>query len=227
MALYALFSDVHADREGLDLLKRHPQFLKADKRICLGDSFNAHAHTDAMSYFDEIMSITDNFLLGNHEGVLIGESNVTDFNPKMRKQIIAAQQYFAYQHTEFIERLRQLPKSLVIDEVHMTHASFDPANQWKHVRYIEDVQDQERLLPGNVCITAHGHIPFIAWKDKYWFYQRQIYGEQFILDSDKTWFINTGSVLGSREMRWLERSFLTYDSELRRVAFFNLKGSAR
>ncbi|HSX06273.1 MAG TPA: metallophosphoesterase family protein [Candidatus Saccharimonadia bacterium] len=221
---HALFSDLHASEVGLTKLLAHPAFKGAHKRICLGDVINAHDITTAAEYFVRVKDASDLILRGNHEAVLTGQCDIAVFNPRVREAISNAKKQLETENGSLLQELSALVSTYALGDMQLTHGSFNTANPWKHVRYTEDVQAEEGYMPSNVCVTAHGHIPFIAWQEEgLWYYQRQLYDSPFLLKRDTKWYVNTGSILGSREMRAYERTFLVYDDEARTVTFHNLE----
>lgn len=221
--IYALFSDVHADSAGLAALKSHSAFQDADTRVCLGDAINAQDIQSAHMSFDAVRNVSDVMVMGNHEAVLVGKCAVEVFSPKVRPALTTAIAYHSEHSSDFVKMLADLPMDVVLGDAVAVHASFDPANPWHHVRYTEDVQAQADTLPKQVNFLAHGHVPFIAWLDGgLWYYERQIYNCTFQVNKYTKYLINTGSVLGSREMRQYEKTFLTYDTATAQVTFYNL-----
>ncbi len=219
---YALFSDLHADEVGLAKLQKHTAFQNADNRVCLGDAINVHDEKSAQSFYRKVRSICDDMVVGNHEAVLTGACDISLFNPKWHESILESKKQLEEKQPEFIRELKKLPASLTLGEAVARHASFDPKSPWQHVRYTEDVQSQADYLPAQVHFLGHGHIPYIAWKSEgFWYYQRQIYDKLFRLDPKTQYVINIGSILGSREMRKFEKTFLVYDTK-GTVTFYNL-----
>lgn len=220
---HAYFSDVHLSEEGFSKLIAHEEFINSDKKICLGDIFNATEPETAKDFFFKVKQYTDSILLGNHEAVFIGKCDPAIFNEKVQKKIQDSLDYFS-QDPEFLQELSNLPEYYENENVSARHASFDDAKPWHHVRYTEDVQAQTVHLPNKINIVGHSHIPYIAWQENdFWYYQRQIYGVSFTLDDDKVYVVNTGSILGSREMRQYERTFLVFDDEANSITFHNLE----
>ena len=217
----ALFSDLHGDASGLELLLKHEQFIKSDERICLGDVVE---FKDACwEYYERLAQADVTIIKGNHEAVLTGECDVTVFNPKVHAAIERAKEDVRRTKPEFLDTLRALPMRLERDGAFFTHGSFQPQTPWKHIRYIEDLAAEAAHTPGRITFLAHGHIPFVAWQENgLWFYERQLYGRTFQLERDQPYILNTGSILGSREMRWLEKTYLLFDSDAQTATYYNL-----
>lgn len=222
---YAFFSDIHNSNEGFTKLVQHPSFINAEKKVCLGDVINAHQHEGMIDFYNKVKSEVDIIICGNHEAVLIDECPAEVFNEKARHQIKDVKKALK-QFPEFLEELKSLPESFEADGLKAVHASFESSNPWKHIRYTEDVQEQAVYLPEHLNIVGHGHIPFIAWIEQgYWYYQRQIYGHTFKLGDLTQYVINCGSILGSREMRQYERTFVSYDDIEKTIEFVNVEAA--
>lgn len=221
---YAFFSDLHASEEGLKRLSEHDEFLSTDQKVCLGDIINAHQPESAKEYYDKVEAISDIIVSGNHEAFLAGKCDADIFSPKIRSSLVESKERLQESDPNLLDRLAKLPDTALIDGAWVTHASFDPDKPWTHVRYTEDVQKQAPFLKRDLSIIGHGHIPFIAWvEDGLWYYQRQIYNTVFNLKDDATYLLNAGSILGSREMRERERTFLIYDDTNKSIIFYNLE----
>lgn len=218
---YLVFSDVHADEAGLQALQASPAFKDCQK-IFLGDSFMAQ-DTATLGFFDKVKSVSDLMILGNHEAVYIDRCTPALFNPKWREPIEKAKPEVQAHQSVLLDELRGLEQQYATAEAAFAHGSFDPDNPWGRVRYIEDLESERPHLPKKINFLAHSHIPFIArYEDGLWYYERQIYDKPFTLKDDLTYIINTGSLLGSREMRQFEKTYLVYDEDSRTVQFFNV-----
>jgi len=218
---YLIFSDIHNDREGYEKLTAVSDFASAAK-ICLGDILNAHQQIDE-EFFHRVRKDADYVVMGNHEAVLINRCGPEVFNENLYADIDANRQNVMAHHQYLVQELQNLQQVLVLDDVAFTHGSFDKDTPWRHVRYIEDVQAEQPYATHKINFLGHGHIPFIAWfEDGLWFYERQIYNKTFELKRDIRYIINCGSVLGSREMRWHEKTYVLFDPERQIITFHNL-----
>lgn len=224
--IYALYSDIHNDRDGWRLLSQHQAFLAAGKRICLGDVINAHMPEEAIAFYRQVAKASDAIVLGNHEAVFTGKCDIATFHTRLSQKLAQAKTWLAAAEPQLVEEFLRLPRRINLGkEAVATHGSFCADNPWRHIRYIENLADEAVYAPARIAFLGHGHIPFIAYKKKgYWFYDRQIYNKPFLLDDDIQYIINVGSVLGSREMRWHEKTFATYDDEVSCVTFYELTG---
>lgn len=218
---YAVFSDIHGSTEGWRAMLKHPVFHKTDKKICLGDVIEFNE--DCIRFYEEVQQIADTIILGNHEAVLTGECNITVFNPKVHDDIRCTESFIENNYPEFLSTIKELPRQLIEQSIAFTHGSFNGSAPWNHIRYIEDLKEEAGYLPERINFEGHGHIPFIAWvEDGLWYYQRQIYDTTFHLKPDVSYIINAGSILGSREMRWLERTYLVFDSVELTINFYKV-----
>ncbi len=219
---YLVFSDLHGSDSGWTALQNHPEFSRdGQKRVCLGDV--VEFDDNYRNYYQAVAAKSDVVILGNHEAVLTGASPVERFNPKVHEAILATKADAEQHHPDLLATFQALPQQLREGDVSFTHGSYNPVDIWKHVRYIEDLKDEQPHLPSRFNFLAHGHIPFVAWlENDLWYYQRQIYAQPFTLDGPGPYIVNSGSILGSREMRQHERTFLTYDPDTQQLIFYNL-----
>jgi predicted phosphodiesterase len=216
---YLVFSDLHNDEAGLAAVERFASQSEYTK-ICLGDVINAHQKI-APDYFQRVTTFADIVLLGNHEAVLTGRCDVDVFNSKLHSMIEESRQKMTG-YPEIVKVMQALPQEHLTTKAAFTHASFNASRPWRHVRYIEDLNDELQYLPRHINFIGHGHIPFIAWqKDGLWFYERQLYGKTFKLEPETKYIVNSGSLLGSREMRWHEKTHLVFDDDEQTVHFYN------
>lgn len=224
--IYALYSDIHNDRDGWRRLSRHQAFLTADRRICLGDVINAHMPEEAIKFYRQVAKASDAVVLGNHEAIFTGKCDIATFHPRLSQKLSQAKTWLTATEPQLVKEFARLPQRINLgEEAVATHGSFSADNPWRHIRYIEDVADEAAHTSARIAFLGHGHIPFIAYKKEgYWFYDRQAYRKPFLLDSDTPYIINIGSVLGSREMRWHEKTFVAYNDEIPCVTFYELTG---
>jgi len=221
--IYAFFSDLHSKLPVLDSLVKHHQFASADKRIYLGDAFNIHEVISAKDSYKQVSSLADVMVLGNHEAMVTGECDETVFSNKTIANRMLTSRDELLKDDEFLSELKTLPIEYSESDFAATHASFNPDDRWAHVRYIEDLKTQEPYLKNRLNIVAHGHIPFVAWKqDSLWYYQRMVYSKPFCLKNGTTYLVSTGSLLGSRELRQYERTFMVYDDAKSELEFINI-----
>lgn len=220
---YGVFSDLHSDAAGLDALLRHKSFIDSDKKLCLGDVITANDQS-APSYYARVEEIADTILLGNHEAILADRCSMDVFtNHDIHQSIANTKAHLANQDPAFLQTLAHLPTRHLTDTAAFTHASFNPEDPWRHIRYIEHLASEAAHAPRDIVVLGHGHIPFIAWlEDGLWFYERQIYNRTFTLKPSVRYILNVGSILGSREMRWHEKSFLVFDDEALAINFYKV-----
>lgn len=216
---YLIFSDCHGDWKAINSLLNQKKYSDYYK-ICLGDI--SEFDENLIKCYEYVEKNTNLIIKGNHEAILIGGISIKSFDKRVYPAIKSTIKKLKKGNT-FLKKIKQLPNIKIMDNVAFTHGSFDKKNIWKPIRYIEDVKEEEKYLPKKINFIGHGHIPFLAWKENsLWFYEKQIYKKTFILNTNKTYLINVGSLLGSREMRWYEKTFLVYDSESNSLIFHNL-----
>jgi predicted phosphodiesterase len=184
---YAIISDVHANIDALDPVLAAIDGLGADRIVCLGDVVGYNATPNECADILRERDIPS--ILGNHDAVACNVEDPWGFNPVA----LAAAMWTRDQLSEAnIEWLRGLPDILAFGAFAAVHGA--PKNHNTYLFTWEDILPHLYFLEEqncNICFMGHTHTPGIFSADGVYSVDDDA---RFSLGSEKSYFINPGSV---------------------------------
>jgi diadenosine tetraphosphatase ApaH/serine/threonine PP2A family protein phosphatase len=202
---YAIISDIHANLEALQAVLSRIETLGVDLTVCLGDVVGYNANPD-----DCINLVRQNnipTICGNHDAVACGLEEPWGFNPVALSAAIWTRENLSEANLEW---LRNLPDAQKFNDFLAVHGSPTSRNTylftWEdilpHIPYVEE-------KGCDVCFFGHTHSPGIFSTDGVYTVDTDF---KFELGTDKTFFINPGSVGQPRDGD-PRAAFGVYDAE--------------
>jgi putative phosphoesterase len=214
---YAILSDIHGNLEALQAVLARIAAVRADAVVCLGDLVGYNADPNLCVEVMRRESIA--CVLGNHDAAACGLSELDNFNPAAREAILWTRNVLAPEHGIF---LRELPRSILIDDIVLCHGSINDTN--RYISDDNDVRDTFSMLgklPGQakVCYYGHTHIRAAYSLDGPIITHELI--NEITMDQDRKYLINPGAVGQPRDGD-PRAAFLIYDSIARNVTFYRI-----
>ncbi len=203
---YAIFSDLHANRQALNAVLTDIRVTGADRLICLGDFVGygpAPAETLEIAY-----TRIDHFVLGNHDAV-IAERLSSDCFRDEAKRII---DWTAGQlDSSSYELFNRLPLVLRDDCFSCAHAEFSAPAVFNYIFDDSAALTSFNAAAEQLLFTGHSHVPGLfvlgASGVPHW-----LEPLDFGLEEGKRYLVNVGSV-GQPRDNDVRASYVIFDTE--------------
>ena len=215
---YAIFSDIHGNREAWDRVLEDIETMEVDVFICLGDVVGYGPLPEDV--LKSIRRYTENFVLGNHDAAAAGLLDTSFFNEKARDVLEWTKQQLSPDSIEF---LRTVPYTIEAENILFVHAEVTSPAKFGYIEEIEDAAENFESGKHFVTFVGHTHLPLLFELNKD--------GEVSKLPDDdcqlakgNRYIVNVGSVGEPRHPEDIRARYVVYDSDtkdvfFRRVAF--------
>ncbi|MBV9391138.1 MAG: metallophosphoesterase family protein [Verrucomicrobia bacterium] len=205
---FAIFGDIHANLEALEVILADARNLGATNFICLGDvvGYNANPH----ECLEIVQSLRCPVVKGNHDEYAASDSSLEHFNPLAELAI-----RWTRDQLEPRERtwLANLPLISEIDQTTIVHATLDEPASWTYVLNQLDAASSFANQTTDLCFFGHTHAPRVYVQED------SVTGmplDELVLEHGKRYFINVGSVGQPRDGDW-RAAYVIFDSQTRLV----------
>ncbi len=186
----AILSDIHSNREALKEVLKRLQSLQIDEIVCLGDIVGYNADPDLC--VEELFPLLDVFVRGNHDKSVSSLKDIEHFNEVARQAVCWTRDRMKQANLDRLEKIKEGPL-LVNKKFLICHGS--PMDEDLYISYLSDALESFRYIHKHypqvkICFFGHTHIPLIIEKDG------RAYSPtgEFILENDRSYLINPGSV---------------------------------
>lgn len=215
---YAILSDIHANLEAIRSVLARIGELRVDRVLCLGDVVGYNA--DPNECVDLVGREGIACVMGNHDAAACGIAEPHDFNLNARQAMHWTREHLSEENREF---LRQLPRSMQIDDLVLCHGTVNDTN--RYLLYDGDAQESFTLmeeLPGRprLCFFGHTHVK-AAYSSAGPVLARER-ANSMSLSHDKRYLVNPGSVGQPRDGD-PQAAFLIYDAQERTITFHRVE----
>lgn len=215
----AVFSDVHANLEALELFIVHAKSQGVDGYACLGDMIgygpNPNECLERIRSLDNLVVI-----MGNHEWAALHLEESDDFmNTMAHDAIVWTKENLSSKNLEY---MAELPDKVEIDQFTLVHASaFQPRN-WEYLMPARSSAIMLCLLHSSTPYTlvGHTHRPMMANESGESFFEIPIAEDVVTFSNDRSGklLINPGSI-GQPRGNHRKPSFVIMDSEKNTVSW--------
>lgn len=212
---YAVFSDIHANLEALEVVMSHIENQAVDKYICLGDIVGYGANPNECC--DLVLSKGSHCILGNHDKAAIDSSESRFFNSYALESAVWTSKKLDQKFKDFFLKLED--ESLVKDLFLIVHGAITNRNDYIVSEY--DFQRNVELLQNKypdiyLCFFGHSHVKKV-WGTK----PEKKTETQYLLSKKEYYLINPGSV-GQPRDKDPRASYIIFDTESYSVEYFYL-----
>lgn len=210
---YAIFSDIHGNREAWDRVLEDISEMEAEALVCLGDIVGyGPLPQDVLA---SVRRHTENIVLGNHDAAACGLLDTAFFHEKAREVLEWTKEQLTDESLAF---LRDVPYTIEAENILFVHAEIEKPPRF---HYIEETEDAAENFPHNqhfVTFVGHTHYPTIF----------ELNGEgaveehpddDCVLTEGNRYIINVGSVGEPRHPEDIRARYVIYDSDTREVIF--------
>jgi len=210
---YAIFSDIHANLVAWEQVVEDLRAQAPDVLVCLGDVVGYGPKPDEV--LNAIRSVTDNFVMGNHDAAAAGVLDYSIFSDHARHAIEWTANALPEESREFLAS-----RALAIEdgEILFVHGEIIDPGRFHYIESVKEAEENFAATEHFVTFVGHTHHPKI--------FQRAEDGrvtehpdKKCRLDPASRYIVNVGSVGDPRNPDDIRARYLIYDSETREVDF--------
>ena len=210
---YAIFSDVHANRQAWDAVREDARRQGADTLICLGDVVGYGPKP--LEVLTSVRESTPNFVLGNHDAAACGRLDASIFNPQARTVIAWTRERL---NQEALEFLNQVPLQMNGEGIQFVHAEVSAPGEFGYVNGPEPAGLCLRAMTQPLAFIGHTHLPLAYTMPRKGGRVTQLPPIDFQVARGQQTLVNVGSV-GEPRTTDVRASYVIYDDVKRRVTF--------
>ncbi|MFK5923148.1 MAG: metallophosphoesterase family protein [Verrucomicrobiota bacterium] len=214
---YAIFSDIHGNLPAWKQVLADIRDLEADVLICLGDVVGYGPKPQEV--LDGIRSVTDHFVLGNHDAAAAGLIDPSIFNDHAHSVVLWTRKNLTADSLKF---LRNVPLQLDTDDILFVHAEISDPGRFAYIDKIADAKANFANSDHFVTFIGHTHLPLI--------FEQLPDGSVNLLPDSKQkldpksrYIVNVGSVGEPRNPDDIRARYVIYDTDTREVFFRRIK----
>jgi predicted phosphodiesterase len=151
---WAIFSDIHANREALEAVLAAMARERPDKMICLGDVVGYGADPNAC-----VALVRDSgaeVVAGNHDHAALALLDVGDFNDQARYAINWTRKELTEGSSAW---LREQPMTVSGPDLLAVHASPVDPRAWNYILGAWDALQQFPYYEERIAFVGHSHVP--------------------------------------------------------------------
>jgi predicted phosphodiesterase len=212
---FAIFGDIHANLEALVAVLEDAQAHDVTHFVCLGDvvGYNANPH----ECVDIVRALDCPVVKGNHDEQASAENILENFNPLAEEAINWTRAHLSDEDKQWLRDLRLVRQ---VRDFTIVHATLDTPHKWGYVFNQLDAAASFSYQHTNICFYGHTHSPRAYVNDGA---VKGLPLQRLIIESNKKYFINVGSVGQPRDGDW-HASYCLYTPaehlvELRRIEY--------
>ncbi|UCE17394.1 MAG: metallophosphoesterase family protein [Gemmatimonadota bacterium] len=212
---YGIISDIHGNREALDVAVRYLESVGVDTFICVGDIVGYGA--DPTQCLDTVKGLTDAVVAGNHDHAAVGRSDIENFNQHAKMAVLWTSEQLSGENKDY---LGSLPMMLQLDDALIVHSTpFQPEKWYYLLTHFQFVAAFQQFTE-RICFIGHSHQPVVFEKGKQ--HTGPLQGATFSLSDGSRYIINVGSV-GQPRDNDPRLSCCIYDSSAMTVELIRLE----
>lgn len=210
---YAIFSDIHGNREAWRRVLADIRSLEAEVLVCLGDVVGYGPLPEEV--LSEIRAVTPNFVIGNHDAAAIGKLDSSIFNDHARSVIEWTARRLSPESHAF---LAGVPLAMEADEMLFVHAEVSEPARFGYIT--DEASAAENFASGHHFVTfvGHTHEPAVFALGEGGGVTRMNDADGRLRE-DRRYIVNVGSVGDPRNPEDLRGCYVIYDSETRDLYF--------
>ena len=215
---YAVFSDVHANRQAWEAVRADMILQEVETLVCLGDVIGYGPKPREV--LAAVRAATPNFVLGNHDAASCGRMDPAIFNERARTVIAWTRQQL---DEEALRYLREVPLQMEGPGVEFVHAEVVQPGEFGYIDGPGPAGANLRAMACPLAFVGHTHLPAVYVMDPEEGAVTQLAPEDFRVEERKRYLVNVGSV-GEPRTTDLRASYVIYNDltqtvSFRRVAF--------
>lgn len=204
----AVVSDIHGNFEALESVLADIASASVDRIISLGDNIGYGADSEAV--LRRLRASPIDSVRGNHELAVIDPKARSWFNPQALTSIMYT---MAHLSDDAIQYLHTLPSSLHIDTHWFVHG-FPPDSETRYLFQAGTNEIRKGLAATGcpICFVGHTHDLEIITIDESAIERRQLPCGAALLERDKRYIVNIGSVGQPRDGN-RDAKYIVFDTD--------------
>lgn len=203
----AIISDIHANIEALKEVLKDIEKEGVNTIICLGDLVGYGPNPNEV--VEAIKERAKIVIKGNHDDGIINSDILFNFNEYGIKAIEWQKRIIDFRNIDF---LKQLENEKTFEEFQIVHGSL--SDYYKYIMTIYDAIEEISFMKRDILFVGHTHRAVIFELEK-GIYHSFKDGGDFILEKNKKYIINPGSVGQPRDFNPSSSYLIFYPKELR------------
>jgi predicted phosphodiesterase len=210
----AIFGDIHANLEALEVVLADAREQGCTSYICLGDVVGYNANP--RECLQIVQSLKCPVVKGNHDDYASSDSSLESFNPLAEVAIQWTRDQLTRAEKTWLGALPLISK---LRGFTVVHASLEDPGGWGYVLNQLDAAASFSKQTTKLCFFGHTHNPRAYIKDS------SVVGlpfEQLVVEPDKRYFVNVGSVGQPRDGDW-RAAYVVFDEEKRMIRLRRLR----
>ncbi|MFK5923032.1 MAG: metallophosphoesterase family protein [Verrucomicrobiota bacterium] len=211
---YAIFSDIHANRQAWGSALVDIRQANVDVVVCLGDTVGYGPMPEEV--LKSVNQEVDIMVLGNHDAAAFGGLDIDIFNDEAKAAIKWTQQRLSQKSKE---ALRKLPLTAEKENILFVHAEVINPAGWGYINTIDEAKVNFALSDHFVTFVGHTHRPTIFDQSLTTGQVREHPDQNVSLIKSHRYIINVGSVGDPRSPDDLRGRYVIYESDTRTVYF--------
>jgi predicted phosphodiesterase len=210
----AIFGDIHANLEALEVVLADAREQGCTSYICLGDVVGYNANP--RECLQIVQSLKCPVVKGNHDDYASSDSSLESFNPLAEVAIQWTRDQLTPAEKAWLGALPLISK---LQGFTVVHASLEDPGGWGYVLNQLDAAASFSKQTTKLCFFGHTHNPRAYIKDS------SVVGlpfEHLVVEPDKRYFVNVGSVGQPRDGDW-RAAYVVFDEEKRMIRMRRLR----
>ncbi|NNC88912.1 MAG: hypothetical protein HKN82_10690, partial [Akkermansiaceae bacterium] len=210
---FAIFSDIHANRQAWEAVMADARRQRAETLICLGDvvGYGPKPQEVLMS----VRAATANFVLGNHDAAACGRLDPAIFNVRAREVIEWTRDRLDADAQEF---LQQVPMQIDGPGLLFVHAEVVEPGEFGYIDGVGPAGPNLRAMKVPLAFIGHTHLPMAFTMPKKGGQVTQKPPVDFKIERGKRYIVNVGSV-GEPRTTDVRASYVIYDDATKTISF--------
>jgi len=217
---FFLFSDIHSNKEALDIVLKFAAQQDIDHYLFLGDILGYGASpNEVLEHMSSFYPITK--IRGNHDKAICDQNPIESFNPIAAAAIQWTRTALNKKNQAFLKELKKGP--VVVDKL-LTICHGAPFDEDFYIFGEFDASEAFLHFKTTVCFFGHTHIPYVYTEKNHIVEGSHISGDTITISLKKgtRYLINPGSV-GQPRDRNNKTSCAVYDTDKNKITFFRFK----
>ena len=210
---YAIFSDVHANRQAWEAVLADIAQQGVDTLVCLGDVVGYGPKP--LEVLAGVRAVTANFVLGNHDAAACGRLDPSIFNDRARVVIEWTREQLDNDALQF---LGQVPLQMNGPDVYFVHAEVVRPGEFGYVEGVSSAKANLEAMVESLGFIGHTHLPLAYSMSKRGGAVTQLPPKDFQLERGQRYLVNVGSV-GEPRTTDVRASYVIYDDATQTVFF--------
>lgn len=209
---YAIISDIHGNRQALNVVLTDIRSNRIDCIICLGDIVGYGP--SPKETVENCYQYVNYFVLGNHDAAVAGKISTENFNDNAKFLINWTLSRLEEGHKKFLSSASLLLKG---KDFRCAHGSLKNPGRFSYILEEDEAREEFAGFPEKLAFVGHSHVPglFVIGDsgNPHW-----LEPTNFNLEDEKRYIVNVGSVGQPRDDD-VRASYCIYDQERGDVLF--------